>query len=70
MTVRRPLVNLAGTIAELPLSDTITSSDLIGGFYYCGSAEELTVADGRIVLMGNHTIIDGRVTIDGILTHN
>lgn len=69
MTTRRPLVVISGVVQELPASDTLTSTDLVGGFYYCSSSESLVVPVNRIVVTGNITTTDGTVTIDGILTN-
>lgn len=69
MTVRKPLVVISGVVQELPTADSLSSTDLVGGFYYCGSAESLTVPVNRVVVKGNITTIDGTVTINGILTN-
>lgn len=69
MTVRRPLVVISGVVQELPNTDTLASTDLVGGFYYCGSSESLTVPVNKVVVKANVTTIDGTVTIDGILTN-
>lgn len=69
MTTRRPLVVISGVVQELPASDVLASTDLVGGFYYCSSSESLVVPVNRVVVTGNITTTDGTVTIDGILTN-
>lgn len=69
MTVRRPLVNIAGAIQELPLTDAMPSG---AGYTRVDVGQSLIITDQQICLMSNQFIVSGQITLQGdsILTHN